>query len=74
MVAPSIRLVRADHPFTGGEHIATLRATTRGRITIPKRVRDILGLQAGDRLGFEKQSDGSYLITKSGPKSTRGSK
>ena len=36
--------------------------TTRGRVTIPKHVRDYLGLSPGDKLRFEYAGDGTVLI------------
>jgi AbrB family looped-hinge helix DNA binding protein len=72
MAQPAIRLVRATYPLVGGQHIATLRMTTRGRMTIPKQVRELMKLQPGDRLEFERQPDGGYLITKARSKRARG--
>jgi AbrB family looped-hinge helix DNA binding protein len=43
-----------------GTVIATMRVTTRGRITIPKMV----NLRAGDQLDYKRQPDGSYRIRK----------
>ena len=33
--------------------MATSTLTSKGRITLPKEVRELLGLQAGDRVNFE---------------------
>jgi AbrB family looped-hinge helix DNA binding protein len=38
--------------------------TSRGRITIPKLVRDRLGLAPGSRIEFELDADGRVLLTK----------
>src|SRR5476651_1798456 len=35
---------------------------TRGRVTIPKYIRDYLGLLPGDTLRFEYEDDGTVLI------------
>lgn len=40
--------------------IATL--TSKGQLTIPLEVRDVLGLSPGDRLLFEYEHDGSYRV------------
>ena len=36
--------------------------TTQGRVTIPKRIRDYLGLLPGDTLRFEYEDDGAVRI------------
>jgi AbrB family looped-hinge helix DNA binding protein len=36
--------------------------TAKGQTTIPKRVRDRLGLKPGDRLEFVAQDDGTALM------------
>lgn len=36
--------------------------TSKGQITIPKDVRDRLGLEAGDRIDFLVQEDGRVLF------------
>ena len=40
--------------------IATL--TTKGQVTIPKPVRDALGLEAGDRVEFVDLGDGRFEL------------
>ena len=35
-----------------------------GRITLPKMVRELLNLRAGDQLDYKRQPDGSYRIRK----------
>jgi len=36
--------------------------TSKGQITIPQEIRDVLRLRAGDRLSFRVQQDGSVLV------------
>jgi antitoxin PrlF len=40
--------------------IATI--TSKGQVTIPKAVREALGVDAGDRLAFRIQEDGTVLV------------
>ncbi len=40
--------------------VATL--TSKGQLTLPKQVRDALGLEAGDRIDFVSAPDGRYLL------------
>jgi len=44
--------------------VAKTTITTKGQVTIPKRVRDSLGLRAGDRLEFEVEPDGSMRVSR----------
>lgn len=46
----------------------TAKLTSKGQITIPKKVRDKLGVQAGERIGFEEKN-GVFYIKKSMKKS-----
>ena len=41
----------------------TSTVTSKGQITIPKRVREMLGLQAHDRVVFTPGADGEVLLT-----------
>ena len=36
--------------------------TIKGQVTIPKRLRDYLGLSPGDKVGFEYTADGAVRI------------
>jgi AbrB family looped-hinge helix DNA binding protein len=43
--------------------MSTATLTTKGQVTIPKDVREHLGVDTGDRLSFVVQDDGSVLMT-----------
>lgn len=43
--------------------VPTATLTTKGQVTIPKDVRDHLGVDTGDRLNFVVQADGTVLVT-----------
>lgn len=40
--------------------------TSKGQVTIPKRVRDLLGIRPGSRVEFERAPDGRVVLVKSG--------
>jgi AbrB family looped-hinge helix DNA binding protein len=40
------------------------RLTDRGQVTVPKHVRDALGLRAGDEVEFVAEAGGGYRIRK----------
>ena len=40
----------------------TATLTTKGQITIPKEVREHLGVDTGDRLSFAVQEDGTVIV------------
>lgn len=41
----------------------TATLTTKGQITIPKEVREHLGVDTGDRVSFVVQDDGTVIVT-----------
>ncbi|MBI4332976.1 MAG: AbrB/MazE/SpoVT family DNA-binding domain-containing protein [Chloroflexi bacterium] len=41
----------------------TAKVTSKGRVTIPKEVRERLGVRPGENIGFEEK-DGMLIITK----------
>jgi AbrB family looped-hinge helix DNA binding protein len=44
--------------------------TTKGQVTIPKRIRDYLGLKPGAEIAFECASDGRVLLKTDGTRPT----
>jgi AbrB family looped-hinge helix DNA binding protein len=42
--------------------------TAKGQITIPKAVREALGVKAGSKVDFKALDDGHIAIVKQGPK------
>jgi antitoxin PrlF len=38
------------------------KVTSNGRVTIPKRVRDYLGLEPGTEVAFRRAADGTIVI------------
>ena len=40
----------------------TATLTTKGQVTIPKEVREHLGIDTGDRLSFVVQEDGTVMV------------
>lgn len=47
------------------------RVTTKGQVTIPKEIRDALGIEPGDEITFE-EVDSGYLIQKKAPTTMDG--
>ena len=43
------------------------KITTKGQVTIPKRLRDHLGLQPGSHVDFELTADRRVLLKAAGP-------
>ena len=42
--------------------------TSKGQVTIPKRVRDLLGIGPGSEIDFERAPDGRVVLVKTGKK------
>jgi AbrB family looped-hinge helix DNA binding protein len=47
------------------------RVTTKGQVTIPKEIRDALGIEPGDEITFE-EVDSGYRIQKKAPTTANG--
>ncbi len=45
--------------------------TSKGQVTIPKKVRDFLGIKPGSAIDFETGADGRVVIVKAGRKSRK---
>jgi AbrB family looped-hinge helix DNA binding protein len=50
------------------EGFMTATVTSKGQITIPKRVRDLLGIGPGSVIDFERAKDGRIVLVKVGKK------
>ena len=44
--------------------------TAKGQITIPKRVRNLLGIEPGSKVDFRRAENGEVIVFKAGPKTT----
>jgi antitoxin PrlF len=53
--------------LTGGSMTTTV--TSKGQVTIPKRVRELLGIGPGSVIDFERGEDGRVVLVKVGRKS-----
>jgi AbrB family looped-hinge helix DNA binding protein len=42
--------------------MATATMTSKGQITVPKEIRERLGLRTGDRVAFRERTDGSIVV------------
>jgi antitoxin PrlF len=45
--------------------------TSKGQVTIPKAVRDLLGITEGTLVDFERAADGRIVLRKVGEETTR---
>lgn len=41
-----------------------MKVTAKGQVTIPKRIRDMLGIQPGSKVAFTLAEDGSVTLSK----------
>jgi len=48
------------------ERDATTTVTAKGRVTIPKTIRDLLGIKPGNAVRFKMASDGRVVISNAG--------
>ena len=49
----------------------TAKVTSKGRVTLPKAVRDLLGIKPGDVIGFERAPDGRIVLVQVDPTPSR---
>jgi antitoxin PrlF len=42
--------------------MASAAITSKGQITVPKEIRDVLGVRPGDRLAFRALEDGTVVV------------
>ncbi|WEJ12958.1 AbrB/MazE/SpoVT family DNA-binding domain-containing protein (plasmid) [Sinorhizobium sp. K101] len=46
----------------------TTTVTAKGQVTIPKRVRDLLGIVPGSKVDFHRAADGTVVLTRADKK------
>lgn len=51
-----------------------VKVTSKGQVTIPKPVRDLLGIAPGSSVDFRRAADGTVVIEKSGSGAPRRSR
>lgn len=44
--------------------LMSTKVTSKGQVTIPKPVRDLLGITAGSKVDFRRADDGSVVLTR----------
>lgn len=49
-----------------------MKVTAKGQVTIPKRIRDLLGIQAGSKVAFTLAEDGRVNLSKIDKESASG--
>ena len=42
----------------------TAKVTSKGQVTIPKRIRNLMAIDTGDRLAFDLDEDGSLRVSR----------
>jgi len=52
----------------------TTTLTRKGQVTVPKRIRDALGLAPGSQVQFEVSAQGEIVLRKAGKTAARGRK
>lgn len=46
----------------GGDMVNTTKMTSKGQATVPRKIRDRLGLKSGDKMAFTMLSDGTVVM------------
>lgn len=46
------------------QRMNTAKVTSKGQVTIPKQVRELLAIETGDRLAFELEGDGRLRVSR----------
>jgi antitoxin PrlF len=56
------------------EAIMTVTVTSKGQVTVPKQVRDRLGIKPGSKVDFEVAEDGRAFLRRVGKRSVKPSR
>jgi AbrB family looped-hinge helix DNA binding protein len=59
-------VLRSENLVLPSEHAMGTRVTRKGQVTIPKRVRDHLGIEPGSVVEFKLANDGRIVLVKAG--------
>jgi antitoxin PrlF len=64
MAGPSVRYGRSssDLAFVGNSKV--VKVTAKGQVTIPKAIRDLLGIEPGSKVAFALAADGVVTLSK----------
>jgi len=59
-------LIQAEEKYPEGTEMPTTM-TSKGQITVPKHLRDAMGLEPGCKVDFETNDEGKPILVKCGP-------
>jgi AbrB family looped-hinge helix DNA binding protein len=72
MAGPTARYGRSSSSLAFLVNGMAAKVTAKGQVTIPKRIRDLLGIQAGCKVAFTLAEDGRVNLSKIDKESASG--
>jgi antitoxin PrlF len=64
MAGPTVRYEKSASGSVFSRLAMAIRVTARGQVTIPKRIRDLLGIKPGSKVAFGLTEDGRVTLSK----------